>query len=100
MNADACGFLDRLDAIVADRLTARSEASYTYRLAQSGPSRVAQKVGEEAVELILAAATGTRAERIGEAADLLYHLLVLLHTHDLSLADVTAELERRHSEAS
>jgi len=63
----------------------------------AGTRRIAQKVGEEAVELALAATAGDRDEQLDEAADLLYHLLVLLAAKDLSLADVAERLEERHS---
>jgi len=62
--------------------------------------RMAQKLGEEAVELALAAVSGDRAEQLDEAADLVYHLLVLLNARGLNLADVSAVLERRHARNS
>lgn len=93
-------FIAELDEIVRQRLEQDSEDSYTCRLARAGDARVAQKVGEEAIELLLAASGGTRDEQISEAADLLYHMLILLRCKDLSLADVSAELERRHRDQS
>ena len=89
-------FLHRLDALVRQRLDEAPEGSYTAALAAKGESRVAQKVGEEAVEFVLAAVSGTPDEQIGEAADLLYHVLVLLNVKGLRLSDAVNELERRH----
>lgn len=91
-------FLTELEAVIADRLSAPSENSYTARLAQSGALGVAQKLGEEGVETALAAVAEDRERLVSEAADLLYHLLVLLKLRDVALADVVAELERRHKE--
>jgi len=89
-------FLAELEQIVQQRRSAAPESSYTAALLQSGTRRVAQKVGEEAVELALAATSGDRGEQVGEAADLLFHLLVLLVDRELPLADVVRELETRH----
>jgi phosphoribosyl-AMP cyclohydrolase / phosphoribosyl-ATP pyrophosphohydrolase len=89
------GFLSDLEDIIARRLRERSPGSYTVQLAAQGVRRAAQKVGEEGLETALAAAAGTRAELIGEAADLLYHLLLLLQLRDVSLAEVSAELAGR-----
>jgi phosphoribosyl-ATP pyrophosphohydrolase/phosphoribosyl-AMP cyclohydrolase len=89
-------FLDRLQAIIRDRIATAPEGSYTARLAAAGVLKVAQKVGEEGVELALAAAAQDSARVTSEAADLLYHLLLLLELRELSLADVIDELERRH----
>ncbi|MCZ6507014.1 MAG: phosphoribosyl-ATP diphosphatase [Acidobacteria bacterium] len=88
--------------VLAERRSADPEESYTARLLAAGPDRVAQKVGEEAVETVIAAmrvASGEddgRHQLVGEAADLVYHLLVLLLASGVSLEDVTAELEKRH----
>lgn len=89
-------FLQKLEAVVAGRLENPPEGSYTARLAAQGVLKVAQKIGEEGVELALAAAAQDRDRVTAEAADLLYHLLVVLRLRDLTLADVVAELERRH----
>ncbi|MFQ5635291.1 MAG: phosphoribosyl-ATP diphosphatase [Gammaproteobacteria bacterium] len=89
-------FLRALEAVIESRKDARTEESYTAKLFASGPSRIAQKVGEEGVELALASVIGTREEILCEASDLIYHLLVLLKSHELSLTDVVAELEARH----
>jgi phosphoribosyl-ATP pyrophosphohydrolase/phosphoribosyl-AMP cyclohydrolase len=92
----------RLERTIRDRLATTdadpAPGGYTARLAAGGVARVAQKVGEEAVETALAAATGGPEALVGEAADLVYHLLVLLALRGRSLADVAAELDRRASE--
>ena len=89
-------FFKTLESVIEQRKSADSEESYTAQLIASGAHRIAQKVGEEGVELALAGAQGTKKEIISEAADLLYHVLVLLNYHELSLADVAGELEKRH----
>lgn len=90
-------FIARLEAIVVERLRSGSDDSYTVRLSAAGTKRIAQKVGEEGVELALAAAAGSHQETIDEAADLVYHLIVLLADLGLSLEDVAQRLEARHS---
>lgn len=87
--------LTRLAAIVDDRAGRRPEDSYTARLLAAGAARAAQKVGEEGVETALAAAAGTEEEVASEAADLLYHLLVLLKSRGVPPDRVGAELARR-----
>lgn len=89
-------FLQTLEATIADRLENPSQESYTAELAASGPTRVAQKLGEEAVELALASVAGDRTEVLNEAADLVYHLVVLLHTQGVRLDDVIGTLKARH----
>jgi len=88
-------FLARLEEIIDRRANDRTRDSYTASLFAAGTKRIAQKVGEEGVELALAAVGGDRQEILNESADLVYHLLVLLHGHGLSLADVTATLKNR-----
>ncbi len=83
--------------MVAARLRSGDKSSYTVRLVQEGIARVAQKVGEEGVETALAAMKKDNKEFAGEAADLLYHLIVLLRAKKLSLADAVAVLEQRHA---
>jgi len=90
-------FIAELEAIVAARLATGNEESYTARLAAAGTKRIAQKVGEEGVELALAAAAGSRQETIDEAADLVYHLVVLLADRGLSLEDIANRLKARHA---
>jgi phosphoribosyl-ATP pyrophosphohydrolase/phosphoribosyl-AMP cyclohydrolase len=89
-------FLAALERVIAQRDAERPEDSYTTRLFEAGVKRIAQKVGEEGVETALAATAGEPEELAAEAADLLYHLLVLLRARNLGLADVLAVLEARH----
>lgn len=89
-------FLAQLETIVRERIDAGGVESYTARLVASGSKRIAQKVGEEGVELALAAAGGSQQETIDEAADLLYHVIVLLAEKGLSLEDVATRLRTRH----
>jgi len=90
-------FLAQLESVIAERVTARPEGSYTAKLWAEGKNRLAQKVGEEGVEVALAAVTQSPAALLGEAADLVFHLALLLKARDLSLADVVKELQRRHT---
>ena len=90
-------FLHELESLVTERLRDAPEGSYTARLASQGVKRIAQKVAEEGVETALAATGGAREELVGEAADLLYHLLVLLRVKEVPLAEVERELARRHA---
>ncbi len=92
-------FLMELQAIIRRRLADAPEGSYTARLASQGVLKVAQKVGEEGVELALAAAAQDDARVTAEAADLVYHLLLLLELRKLTFGDVIAELEQRHRKA-
>ena len=87
--------LGQLEQRLHERARLPVDQSYTARLRESGVVRVAQKVGEEGVEVALAAATASDADVVGEAADLIYHLLVLLMCRDLRFTDVLAELARR-----
>jgi phosphoribosyl-ATP pyrophosphohydrolase/phosphoribosyl-AMP cyclohydrolase len=92
------GFLAELDALVASRHAGRPAGSYTTRLFEGGIRRMAQKVGEEGVETALAAVAQDDGELLGEAADLVFHLTVLLRARGLGLADVVDVLARRHAE--
>jgi len=89
-------FLKYLDNLIKDRREKLPENSYTTKLFQSGENRIIQKVGEEAVETVIAAKNNDRKEIINETADLLYHLLVMLNQKEISLNDVISELENRH----
>jgi len=89
-------FLLELDQLIATRERDRPEGSYTTKLFESGLRRIAQKVGEEGVETSLAAVVEDDQALLGEAADLVYHLLVLLRARGLSLADAVRVLEQRH----
>lgn len=88
--------LEALQAIIADRKANPQEGSYTNRLLDSGLNKIAQKVGEEAVEVIVAALGQRREEQLGELSDLFYHTLVLMNALGLTLEDIYAELESRH----
>lgn len=90
------GFLFELESLLKARKTASPESSYTARLYASGTKRIAQKVGEEGVETALAATVNDRAELTNEAADLMYHLLVLLQDQDLDLSVIIKRLKERH----
>ncbi|HEX3913553.1 MAG TPA: bifunctional phosphoribosyl-AMP cyclohydrolase/phosphoribosyl-ATP diphosphatase HisIE [Steroidobacteraceae bacterium] len=90
-------FLSRLEQIVAQRIADPPVGSYTAKLVDQGLTRIAQKVGEEGVELALAAVAQSDEAIIGEAADLLYHTALLLKVKGLSLAQVVDELESRHA---
>ncbi len=87
--------LERLAATIASRKGADPETSWTAKLLAKGPEKCAEKFGEEAVEAIIEAVKGDRARLTSEAADVLYHLLVMLTARDVTLKDVLAELERR-----
>jgi phosphoribosyl-ATP pyrophosphohydrolase len=89
-------FLEELETVIRERVATAPPGSYTAKLAAQGVLKVAQKVGEEGVELALAAAAQDRVRVTAEAADLLYHVLLLLQLRELSLGDVVEELERRH----
>jgi len=91
------GFLAELERIVAQRAAERPEGSYTARLFAQGVRRLAQKVGEEGLEVALAAVAEGDDALVEEAADLIFHLLVLLKSRELPLARVLAELEARHA---
>lgn len=90
------GWLGRLERIIAARAGADPEASYTARLLAAGPAKAAQKVGEEGVEVAMAAVSRDAEGLAEEAADLLFHLLVTLRSRDIPLATVVELLRRRH----
>ena len=85
----------RLDATIAARKGADPASSWTAQLLAKGPEKCAEKFGEEAVEALIEAVKGDRAKLTSEAADVLFHLAVMLAARDLTLADVAAELARR-----
>ncbi|WP_439154883.1 phosphoribosyl-ATP diphosphatase [Yoonia sp.] len=87
--------LDDLAAIIAARKTADPESSWTAKLLSKGPEKCAEKFGEEAVEAIIEAVKGDKDRLTSEAADVIYHLLVMLAARDVRLEDVMAELARR-----
>ena len=84
-----------LAATIDARATASGDASYTRKLLDKGPAHCARKMGEEAVESVIAAVEGDRDALVSESADLIYHLLVLLKSRGLTLADVEAVLAQR-----
>jgi phosphoribosyl-AMP cyclohydrolase / phosphoribosyl-ATP pyrophosphohydrolase len=97
-DARSVSFLTKLEDVIAQRVRERPDGSYTARIWAEGPNRIAQKVGEEGVEVALAAVTQPDDRLIGESADLLFHLTLLLKSRNLSLRDAVAELERRHTQ--
>jgi phosphoribosyl-ATP pyrophosphohydrolase/phosphoribosyl-AMP cyclohydrolase len=90
-------FLSELEHIIGQRIADKPEGSYTARLYSQGPRRMAQKVGEEGVEVALAALSEGDGPLLGEAADLLYHLMLLLRSRSLRLEQVIEELRQRHA---
>lgn len=95
--ATQLAFLARLESVIEKRVSERPEGSYTARLWAEGKTRMAQKVGEEGVEVALAAVTQDDDKLVSEAADLLFHLTLLLKSRQLSLGRVVTELEHRHA---
>ncbi|WP_069807433.1 phosphoribosyl-ATP diphosphatase [Vulcanisaeta thermophila] len=91
-----CDFLDKLSEIIDDRFRNGGEGSYTHRLYVGGLGLISKKVGEEAVEVVVAAMSGDREQVVRETADLVYHLLVLLRYLGIGFDNVCAELVRRH----
>lgn len=87
--------LQRLEQIIAERRPASSDESYVANLNAKGIEKIAQKLGEEATETVIAALSGTRKDLVSESADVLFHLLVLLGAKEIPLAEVLAELDRR-----
>lgn len=87
--------LDKLTQVIADRKDANPENSYVAKLFKKGRKKIAQKVGEEGVELALAAVGDDREEAISESADLLFHMMILWNHMGIAPDDVVAELERR-----
>ena len=94
--AEGIAFLVALEKVIAERIASRPAGSYTAKLLAGGTRRIAQKVGEEGLELALAGVVQSDPEIIAEAADLFYHTLLLLQVKRLSLPEVVAELEARH----
>ena len=87
--------LARLEQVILERRKCDPETSYVALLRREGRPCMARKLGEEAVEAVVAALSGSDEELVGEAADVLFHLMVLLADRDIALADVLAELDRR-----
>lgn len=91
--------LDRLANTIEARKTADPSSSWTAKLLAKGPEKCAEKFGEEAIEAIIAAVKGDRENLTAEAADVIYHLAVMLAARDVSLRDVMAELDRREGQS-
>jgi phosphoribosyl-ATP pyrophosphohydrolase len=91
--------LQRLATTIAARKGADPESSWTAKLLAKGPEKCAEKFGEEAIEAIIEAVKGDRDKLTAEAADVIYHLLVMLAARDVTLEDVLAELERREGQS-
>ena len=91
--------LDRLASTIAARRGADPESSWTAKLLAKGPEKCAEKFGEEAVEAIIEAVKGDKTRLTAEAADVLYHLMVMLAARDVDWADVMAELDRREGQS-
>lgn len=91
--------LTTLAATIESRRSANPDSSWTAKLLAKGPEKCAEKFGEEAVEAIIEAIKGDRARLTSEAADVLYHLLVMCAAHDVTLADIEAELAKRESQS-
>lgn len=98
--AQQFAFLGSLEQVITRRIATRPPGSYTAKLLAEGTRRIAQKVGEEGLELALAGVAQSDPEIIGEAADLLFHMLLLLKAKGLSLSQVIVELETRHADRS
>jgi phosphoribosyl-AMP cyclohydrolase / phosphoribosyl-ATP pyrophosphohydrolase len=96
--AERLAFLGALEGVIEHRIADRPEGSYTARLYAQGAKRIAQKVGEEGLEVALAAVAESDDKVISESADLLFHLLVLLKSRGVSLERVARELEARHAD--
>lgn len=91
--------LATLEAIIVERANAPADQSYTAALVAKGMPRAAKKLGEEAVEAVIAALDDNKAELVGESADVLYHLMVVLHMKGIAIEDVLAELARRTAQS-
>jgi len=95
--AERLAFLGTLECVIERRIAESPQGSYTARLFAEGPKRIAQKVGEEGLEVALAAVAETDDKVVAESADLIFHMLVLLRSRGLSFQSVVAELQSRHA---
>jgi phosphoribosyl-ATP pyrophosphohydrolase len=91
--------LDELEKIIATRAATSPDDSWTAKLLAKGPEKVAEKFGEEAIEALIEAVKGDAGRLTSEAADVLFHLLVMLHARGVTVADVMAELQRRQGQS-
>ena len=99
-NTSNFGFISQLEAVIEQRRTAADgSSSYVASLFEKGINKIAQKVGEEAVEAIIEATKGDKTRLMSEAADVIYHLLVMCAAHDVSLDDIEAELANRTAQS-
>jgi len=96
MSDNSIDFLQTLETVIKSSQVADADESYTAKLFSAGASRIAQKLGEEGIELALANVQQDRAAIVSESADLVYHLLVLLRSNDVTLSEIANELEARH----
>tara|TARA_B100001057_G_C22340048_1_gene752919 strand:+ start:170 stop:442 length:273 start_codon:yes stop_codon:yes gene_type:complete len=87
--------IEKLYEVIETRVSKKTKNSYTNKLLKHGPKKIAQKFGEEAVELIVDYLNGSKKRTIEEAADLIYHLLVLLKSKNIDLKDINKELAKR-----
>lgn len=94
---DSFDFLSQLELLLKDRKSTLPEGSYTSKMFQKGLDKITQKVGEEAVETVIASKNDDRHEFVYESADLIFHLILLLVEKDVPLRDIISELEQRHS---
>ena len=95
--AERLAFVAALEDVIGERIAHSPQGSYTARLFAEGPTRIAQKVGEEGLEVALAAAVESNDKVVAESADLIFHLLVLLRSRGLSFQNVVTELQSRHA---
>lgn len=93
-------FLIELEELLYDRKTKMPEGSYTTSMYKKGLDKIAQKVGEEAVETVIASKNEKKSETVGEAADLIFHLMLLLAEKEIPLHDVIKKLRKRHSKGN
>ncbi|MCA0941190.1 phosphoribosyl-ATP diphosphatase [Yangia mangrovi] len=91
--------LEKLEEVIAARAAASPDESWTAKLLAKGPEKCAEKFGEEAIEAIIEAVKGDREKLASEAADVLFHFLVMLRARELPLSEVMAELERRQGQS-
>lgn len=90
------GFIGEIESVINQRIASQDEASYSYKMFQKGVNKLAQKVGEEAVELVIEAKDSNRDLFLGEAADLMYHFLLLLRYKNMTFEEVEEVLRSRH----
>ena len=91
--------IEELENIISLRANASPDESWTARLLEKGSAKVAEKFGEESIEAIIEAVRNDRERLIAESADVIYHLLVMLHSQGIGISDVMEELDRRHMQS-